>query len=142
MTGWTKCPPASESTDRVDSLQTESSPTDIGVLGLTQREFAARIGTTPREARTDYLQLMRQDAGVVLPEPVRVQREGGLIKFCLSVEGENGTRLETESVIIPMTGYRGTTWRTLCLSSQVGCRMGCTFCENALCDQPYRCEKR
>ncbi len=28
-----------------------------------------------------------------------------------------------------MTSYRSTNWHTLCISSQVGCRMGCTFCE-------------
>jgi 23S rRNA (adenine2503-C2)-methyltransferase len=39
--------------------------------------------------------------------------------------------LETESVIIPMISYRGSNWYTLCISSQVGCRMGCTFCETA-----------
>ena len=34
-------------------------------------------------------------------------------------------------MIIPMSSYRGTGWHTLCVSSQVGCRMGCTFCETA-----------
>src|SRR6185295_18635111 len=29
----------------------------------------------------------------------------------------------------PMDSYRGTRWHTLCVSSQIGCRMGCTFCE-------------
>ena len=32
--------------------------------------------------------------------------------------------MEIESVIVPMNRYN-----TLCVSSQVGCRMGCTFCE-------------
>jgi 23S rRNA (adenine2503-C2)-methyltransferase len=32
--------------------------------------------------------------------------------------------LEIESVVVPMA-----THKTLCVSSQVGCRMGCTFCE-------------
>jgi 23S rRNA (adenine2503-C2)-methyltransferase len=38
--------------------------------------------------------------------------------------------LETESVIIPMQRRHETTL-TLCVSSQVGCAMGCTFCETA-----------
>jgi len=46
--------------------------------------------------------------------------EGNLTKFI--------TRLpdgfEIESVVIPMARYN-----TLCVSSQVGCRMGCSFCE-------------
>lgn len=33
---------------------------------------------------------------------------------------------ETESVVIPMRHYK-----SLCVSSQVGCKMGCTFCETA-----------
>ncbi len=39
--------------------------------------------------------------------------------------------LETESVLIPMIGRTGQTAHTLCVSSQVGCAMGCTFCETA-----------
>ncbi len=34
--------------------------------------------------------------------------------------------LECESVVIPMRHYK-----SLCVSSQVGCKMGCTFCETA-----------
>lgn len=68
---------------------------------------------------------MRDGAGVELPEPTRIEEDGGVIKFCLPCAGG----FETESVIIPMDSYRGTRWHTLCVSSQVGCRMGCTFCE-------------
>jgi 23S rRNA (adenine2503-C2)-methyltransferase len=39
--------------------------------------------------------------------------------------------LETESVLIPMVGKSGRASYTLCVSSQVGCAMGCTFCETA-----------
>ena len=54
------------------------------------------------------------------------------MKFCLAVPAnDGGPDLETESVIIPMRGHRGVQWYTLCVSSQVGCRMGCTFCETA-----------
>jgi 23S rRNA (adenine2503-C2)-methyltransferase len=42
------------------------------------------------------------------------------LKFLLKLEDG----LETESVLIPMKAG----W-TLCVSSQIGCRMGCTFCE-------------
>jgi 23S rRNA (adenine2503-C2)-methyltransferase len=35
---------------------------------------------------------------------------------------------ETESVLLPMVGKTGRRRTTLCLSSQVGCAMGCTFC--------------
>lgn len=39
--------------------------------------------------------------------------------------------LDAESVLIPMIGSSGQRTYTLCVSSQVGCAMGCTFCETA-----------
>lgn len=48
--------------------------------------------------------------------------ENNLTKFITRLwDGE-----KIESVIIPMTNHQ-----TLCVSSQVGCRMGCRFCETA-----------
>ena len=41
------------------------------------------------------------------------------------------THLEVESVLIPMVGATKVPKYTLCVSSQVGCAMGCTFCETA-----------
>ena len=43
---------------------------------------------------------------------------------------EKSVELETESVIIPMRNRRGVS-HTLCVSSQIGCAMGCEFCETA-----------
>ncbi len=54
-----------------------------------------------------------------LPEPV-LQVGEGTVKFLLRYPDQ----LVSESVIIPMES--GT---TLCISSQVGCKMGCAFCE-------------
>lgn len=52
--------------------------------------------------------------------------DGDVTKFCQrTAEG-----FEIESVIIPM-GAREKTWRTLCISSQIGCKRGCTFCQTA-----------
>ena len=50
------------------------------------------------------------------------QEEGETVKFLLKMADGR----ETESVIIPMDAGV-----TLCLSSQVGCRMGCAFCQTA-----------
>lgn len=41
------------------------------------------------------------------------------------------SHLETESVLIPMIGKKGRRTYTVCVSSQVGCAMGCTFCQTA-----------
>ncbi|MDN3505875.1 MAG: 23S rRNA (adenine(2503)-C(2))-methyltransferase RlmN [Simkaniaceae bacterium] len=55
-----------------------------------------------------------------LPEVDLGQEEGGTVKFLTQV----GDGLEVESVFIPMRAKS-----TLCISSQVGCKMGCAFCE-------------
>lgn len=47
------------------------------------------------------------------------QEEDGVVKFATALADD----LIIESVIIPANGRT-----TLCVSSQVGCRMGCTFC--------------
>jgi 23S rRNA (adenine2503-C2)-methyltransferase len=69
--------------------------------------------------------------------------EGEVVKFLTSVAreapGSGSVRaraslpemLSVESVLIPMIGSAGKTTYTLCVSSQVGCAMGCTFCETA-----------
>lgn len=56
----------------------------------------------------------------------RELRENNTIKFCQRTHDG----LEIESVIIPMGG-KGVFWNTLCVSSQVGCARGCTFCQTA-----------
>ncbi len=57
---------------------------------------------------------------VVLPEISYTKEEGDVFKFLLKY----ADGLESESVSIPMKFGK-----TLCVSSQVGCRMGCAFCE-------------
>jgi 23S rRNA (adenine2503-C2)-methyltransferase len=82
--------------------------------------------------------------GFVKPETRTLQREpspeGEVVKFTQRVPGATvGTGdtarvfddLSTESVLIPMIGKRQVRTYTLCVSSQVGCAMGCGFCETA-----------
>ncbi|MCX8071866.1 MAG: 23S rRNA (adenine(2503)-C(2))-methyltransferase RlmN [Candidatus Binatia bacterium] len=78
--------------------------------------------TTARRRYADSVRAVRADG---LPALVRQCADGDLLKFAM--RAADGA--EVESVIIPMESYRGARWRTLCLSTQVGCRMGCTFCE-------------
>ncbi len=106
----------------------------MNVLGLTFREVCEarrpRVGQIP-SLRRAYAGALRGEHGVhdLSAEPlpvVREAREGELIKFVQRLPDG----LETESVIIPMRGQQRS-WTTLCVSSQVGCAMGCTFCETA-----------
>ncbi len=59
---------------------------------------------------------------VHLPPVVGRSGDGSTYKFLLRLRDG----LETESVVIPMKSYK-----SLCVSSQVGCKMGCAFCETA-----------
>jgi len=77
------------------------------------------------------------------PHPAGIVRElredcseGEVIKFTTGVPGDpsKGPRvdtLEVESVLIPMINSAQERHYTLCVSSQVGCAMGCGFCETA-----------
>jgi len=63
-------------------------------------------------------QTMAFDPGVVADEV----NQDGVVKFVTALK--DGHRIE--SVILPMESHY-----TVCVSSQVGCRMGCRFCETA-----------
>ena len=56
--------------------------------------------------------------------PCEVVADSGTRKFLLKLHDG----LETESVILPIEGFKKTR-HTLCVSSQIGCAMGCTFCQ-------------
>jgi 23S rRNA (adenine2503-C2)-methyltransferase len=96
--------------------------------------------------RTLYRAGATEQAGlrVEVPPIGRVQEsescEGVVRKFTLPLgaaasgvydKGESGVTLETESVIIPMIGKKRVLSHTLCVSSQIGCAMGCGFCQTA-----------
>lgn len=115
-------------------------------LGLTSARFAERWlgGGRPggaRAALAAYAHAFRAgDAvaiGASVPPVARVERsespEGEVVKFTQRVAGRasQGPELETESVLIPMIGPGGVRSYTLCVSSQVGCAMGCVFCQTA-----------
>lgn len=68
----------------------------------------------------DLLQEMIAMIDFTLPEMVAMREEEGTVKFILKLTDG----LECESVFIPMKAKA-----TLCISSQVGCKMGCVFCE-------------
>ncbi len=109
----------------------------MDVLSLTFREVADALAVKPHQLkplRAVYRTLV--NGGVpaskdwpltadVLPI-VRTLEDGDLTKFVQRTHDG----LETETVIVPMRGY-DRAWKTLCVSSQVGCARGCAFCETA-----------
>lgn len=129
----------------------QSVPALPSPLGLTAGQFAdaqAALRPPPKGGRPAaferYRALFRDGAAAGIPgEPfvaapvhrtVRSEcAEGTTIKFTQLVPGrrEGDPPLETESVLIPMVGRKGRLTYTLCVSSQVGCAMGCAFCQTA-----------
>ncbi|MGD8454139.1 MAG: 23S rRNA (adenine(2503)-C(2))-methyltransferase RlmN [Phycisphaerae bacterium] len=104
----------------------------MDVLALTFDELLAHVQPRPHEVprlRDEYRQLLAGGPphnslhADVLPV-VRCVDDGDLTKFVQrTTDG-----LEIESVLVPMYG-RGRAWKTLCVSSQLGCARGCLFCE-------------
>lgn len=108
----------------------------IDIAGCTSDEFV-RLSRDRGPARPQALEIYRAALRerkalvdwITLPSHpiVNTLREGVTTKFIL--RHEDG--LETESVILPIAGSTGRVRQTLCVSSQIGCAMGCRFCETA-----------
>lgn len=80
----------------------------------------ARMSDLPREAR----EALAARHPLRVPPPTKVTVSGdGTKKYLFAATGEGADRRFVEAAYIP-EGRRG----TLCLSVQVGCRMGCRFC--------------
>lgn len=62
---------------------------------------------------------IRKDLDLSLPQITGRQASGGVTKLAFALD--DGLQIET--VVIPMANHA-----TVCVSSQVGCRMGCRFC--------------
>ncbi len=123
----------------------------VNLLGLTRSEleaFAISIGEKPFRARqlmkwlykrsvADFGQMtdlakefrgrLAAVAEVRVPEVLLRQASAdGTRKWLLSMDGSGDTSQAIEMVYIPEPG-RG----TLCISSQIGCAMDCSFCSTA-----------
>ncbi len=86
-------------------------------------------------ARLTYRSIFSGSYPATLLPIARVLADGDAAKLIFNVghrttiESERPDPLEIEAVILPMKNFHGSSWTTLCISSQVGCRMGCTFCQ-------------
>ncbi len=99
--------------------------------GQTLAEFAAAAGMSHSSARDRYRESLLRAPLTAMPAISRMKQDEGGMKFCLEAGRSGAATLETESVIVAMQSFHGHRWYTLCLSSQVGCRMGCAFCQTA-----------
>ncbi len=123
----------------------------ISPLGMTLQEFqdlCAQHGVGRGRSKEAYQAIFRDGrtesapARIQIPEIVKrheeLVNEGTTIKFVQRIHNPDHKLAargidydEIESVIIPMIGRSGRKTHTLCVSSQVGCAMGCDFCETA-----------
>ncbi len=111
-----------------------NAPPDI--LGSTAAQYinnAKAFGINCERALQQYRRFFRTgrtDVQLNVPE-IRtiehIETEGNTTKFTL----RHGNDLFSESVIIAYQRADQTTRTTLCVSSQLGCAMGCTFCQTA-----------
>lgn len=85
--------------------------------GIFDPEHLPEFAANPALARS-----AREHFRFTLPPLAGKQGDGDTFKFLLRLRDG----LESETVVIPMRQYK-----TLCVSSQVGCKMGCRFCETA-----------
>ncbi len=114
----------------------------MDVLGLTFDEVRAVL--RPREHETKPLRAVYRAlvCGQTPPDaadtrsPHRAALDADVLPIARRLEDGDLTKfvqrthdgLEIESVVVPMQRTHGI-WRTLCVSSQVGCARGCAFCE-------------
>jgi 23S rRNA (adenine2503-C2)-methyltransferase len=101
------------------------APTEPGIasrLSESEKESGGKVEREriPVPAGGRWTDLLHAD---VLPI-VRRLDDGELVKFIQ----QTPDGLEIESVVVPMQ-RRGRSWKTLCVSSQVGCARACEFCE-------------
>lgn len=125
----------------------------LGATALGYADAVEQAGGSRYAALEDYRTFFRSPselddswADQIPAAPTTIHEspadEGMLRKFLMPIaapvakhahaERNLPSTLESESVIIPMRAraHTGTTY-TLCVSSQVGCAMGCEFCETA-----------
>ena len=122
-------------------------PKPLRLLGMTSADLAHelkhRYGKGPFLAKALYRRFFKQlqpqawKASAILASPGLADRLAGDMVFCpgrivSEIESEGVVKMvvalndghHIEAVVIPMR-----THHTICISSQVGCRQGCRFCE-------------
>ncbi|GJM19330.1 MAG: hypothetical protein DHS20C14_15430 [Phycisphaeraceae bacterium] len=133
-------------------MRSDADTSRISPLGLTCDRYVEACrdaGIGAARATGCYTRYYREGVGEgpaagaeVAPIVKRLTEpgdEGVTTKFCQRLNAPDAGRfaeqgvphLDIESVIIPMVGRTSRRSHTLCVSSQVGCAMGCEFCETA-----------
>ncbi len=103
----------------------------MDVLGVTFDQVREALGVKPHEVKA-----LRAEYRAALAGQGDGRMRADLLPVIRCIEDDDLTKfiqrthdgLETESVMVPMRRH-GKEWKSLCVSSQVGCARGCLFCE-------------
>jgi 23S rRNA (adenine2503-C2)-methyltransferase len=127
--------PAPVKTDKINLLNFDREGLEAFFAGIGEKPFRAtqllkwmyQLGADDFEAMSNLSKPLRaylqENCAISLPKIVAEQKAGdGTRKWVLQMDGQN----RVETVFIPEEG-RG----TLCVSSQVGCALACSFCSTA-----------
>jgi 23S rRNA (adenine2503-C2)-methyltransferase len=119
--------------DKTNLLGLSRAKMEAFLVSLDEKPFRAQqilkwihhAGVTDFAAMTNIGKPLRQklqEVAEIRPPEIVSQKDSadGTRKFAIRVEGGN----LVEAVLIPVEGQRG----TLCVSSQVGCSLDCSFC--------------
>jgi 23S rRNA (adenine2503-C2)-methyltransferase len=109
------------------TLAKERLPRGHGVARRVHRQVMrdGRFAPEALDLGPESCAAWRETFSFTLPEVVRMESDAGALGETSKVVLRLDDGLEAEAVRIPMGRGR----HTLCVSSQVGCKMGCTFCE-------------
>jgi 23S rRNA (adenine2503-C2)-methyltransferase len=131
---------------------TQTTPDPLATTSAAFLQAAARAGVASDPALRAYRAVFREGrrsveaagrtiaqitVAPIVQELEEETPEGVIRKFVQRLAGSPGPGAsdipyhDVECVQIPMVGRRGYRSHTLCVSSQVGCAMGCGFCETA-----------
>jgi len=129
----TRTPQAKLDLKRLDEAGLEALASDLGQPSYRGRQLFRWIygaGITSFDDMTNLPLPFRQKlSDVARIEPFRVIREQRAGDGTLKIAFEAGPEAMAEAVLIPDFDVSGKARRlTVCVSSQVGCAMGCTFC--------------
>jgi 23S rRNA (adenine2503-C2)-methyltransferase len=127
--------PVPVNTDKINLLNFDRKGLETFFVGMGEQPFRAaqllkwiyQLGVRDFELMTNLSKPLRaylqEYCTITLPEIVAEQKAGdGTRKWVLQMDGKN----RVETVFIPEEGRA-----TLCVSSQVGCALACSFCSTA-----------
>ena len=99
-----------------------------GAARTLARALVARLAGRTNDAQPSQALLDAAAAfSLALPSAEAVADPDGTVRFAVTLD--DGAVVETVLILQPESGTRSRARTTVCVSSQVGCARGCTFCE-------------